>query len=173
MILSVGLFWERSNVFWGAGKQRGSLLGVPEKKVTSVPIDFRGQIGLYALYSDFELLYVGQAGSGKRQTLWRRLKSHQKGYFADRWNRFSWFGMLWVRTNGRLSSPTAKFHPKRAEALDVIEAVVLETATPSLNSQSGRFGSGTTFFKQRRDPRLGPSDSEMLRLMHSQLVKQK
>lgn len=165
MIHAVGLHWERENVYWGAGRSRGSLLGVPSRNVTHEPIDFRSQIGLYALYNDFELVYFGQAGSGK-QTLFKRLKTHGRRGFAGRWNRFSWFGMLWVKKNGRLSSPTDKFHPRRKDALDFIEAVVIESADPSLNSQSGHFGANTVFYKQVRDDRLGPNRDDMLRQLY-------
>ena len=141
MIRSVGLFWEREHVWWGAGIKAGALLGVPERNRRRSSIDFRRQIGLYALYSDFDLLYIGQAGSG-RQTMFTRLKGHGKGVYAGRWNRFSWFGMLWVKKNGSLSSPNDRFHTTRRDALNVLEAVVIETAEPTLNNQSGRLGKG-------------------------------
>jgi hypothetical protein len=162
MIRSVGLFWERDNVLWGAGKQRGALWGVPERNRRRDPIDFRDQIGLYALYSDYDLVYVGQAGSGK-QTLFTRLKKHGKGIYAGRWNRFSWFGMLWVKKHGSLSSPTGAFHTTRSAALNFLEAIVIEMAEPPLNNQSGRLGDGAVFFRQVRDERLGPTQDEMLR----------
>ncbi|HEY4219283.1 MAG TPA: GIY-YIG nuclease family protein [Gemmatimonadaceae bacterium] len=170
MIRGVGLFWERENVWWGAGIKAGALLGVPERNRTREPIDFRKQIGLYALYSDFDLLYVGQAGSGK-QTMFSRLKGHGKGLFAGRWNRFSWFGMLWVKKNGLLSSPSEAFHTTRSDALNVLEALIIETAEPALNSQSGRLGKAVTFYRQVRDDRCGPTRDQMIRQVYEQSIK--
>ena len=58
MISTIGLFWRRDNIFWGKGSQAGALLGVPADQVTSDPIDFRDQVGIYALYADYEIVYV-------------------------------------------------------------------------------------------------------------------
>ncbi len=51
--------------------------------------------GVYALYADYELVYVGQTGAGN-QRLFRRLRDHKKDHLSERWNRFSWFGTQWV-----------------------------------------------------------------------------
>jgi hypothetical protein len=171
MIRGAGLFWERENIWWGAGTNAGALLGVPERNKRRMPIDFRRQIGLYALYSDYDLVYVGQAGSGK-QTMFARLKRHGKGLYAGRWNRFSWFGMLWVKKNGTLSSPSEAFHTSRADALNVLEALIIETAEPALNNQSGRLGRNVTFYRQVRDPRCGPTRDEMLRRVYNKVMKE-
>ena len=56
MIHTIGLLWEDSDVFWGAGNQAGKLLGVPETTLTADPVDFRDQIGIYALYAGFDLV---------------------------------------------------------------------------------------------------------------------
>jgi hypothetical protein len=56
LIRSVGLFWQEEAVFWGAGSKAGSLLGVPSNNTTAKPIDFRKQIGIYALYADYDLV---------------------------------------------------------------------------------------------------------------------
>lgn len=164
LVRSIGLFWREDFVFWGRGSNRGRLLGVPSKALTQQPIDFRDQIGVYALYADYELVYVGQVGAGA-QTLFNRLKHHRKHDLAGRWNRFSWFGVRRVINNGRLSNITAAAHPQLNIVLNHIEAILIHAAEPPMNGQGGRFGDSVTRYLQFRDDRLGPTDHEMLRLL--------
>src|SRR5712692_8366035 len=105
IIQSYGLFWLSDNVFWGRGRQGGELLGVPARAVSSKPIDFREQIGIYVLYSGHQMIYVGQTGS-KNQRLFTRLKLHQRDALARRWDHFSWFGLRRVLEKGKLSIET-------------------------------------------------------------------
>lgn len=48
---------------------------------------------------------------------------------------------------------------------------MIETAEPNLNNRSGCFGKGTTFYRQRRDERLGQTRDEMLADLHEALQK--
>jgi len=122
LIRCVGLFWETSNVFWGAGSQAGTLYGLTAKQVSSAPIDFREQVGIYALYADYRMIYVGQAGSGETTFLFSRLKQHFKDDLAGRWDRFSWFGLRWVKRDGQLSTLANAHHPSTDRTLNHIEA---------------------------------------------------
>ena len=72
VIQSYGLFWREADVFWGAGRQKGELLGVPARRRRSMPIGFREQIGIW-LYDGHQMVYVGQTGSGKKQRLFSLL----------------------------------------------------------------------------------------------------
>lgn len=167
LIEAYGLYWHAEDVFWGAGSQAGSLLGVPVAARTSSPIDFRRQAGIYVLYRDHEMVYVGQAGSG-RAMLFNRLKAHRKDHLADRWNRFSWFGLRKVFGNGNLGTVNQRAKATLATALDQIEGVLIAAAEPSLNRQSGKFGRGRRYL-QARDERLGPTQEEMIRAIYESL----
>jgi hypothetical protein len=162
LVRSVGLFWREDAVYWGAGSNAGTLWGVPYHNTTAEPIDFRAQIGIYALYADYQLVYVGQAGVGK-QTLFSRLKQHRKNDLAERWNRFSWFGVLRVLESGKLSSKTDALHPGLSDVLNHIEAILIHAAEPPMNGQGGRFGEKVTRYKQLRDERVGPSMQQMIK----------
>ena len=162
MIKSIGLFWRRDQVYWGAGSQAGALLGVPALGRSGNPIDFRTQIGIYVLYSDYEPVYVGQAGSGHAK-LFARLKHHRKDDLAERWNRFSWFGLRSVLSNGNLSAETQAAHAEINTVLDHVEAILIHAMEPPMNRQSGRFGQNVVRYLQRRDERLGPTQDEMMR----------
>jgi hypothetical protein len=166
LVRSIGLFWREDHVFWGAGNNPGALYGVPFNATTDEPINFRGQIGIYALYADYDLVYVGQAGVGN-QTLFSRIKQHRKNDLAERWNRFSWFGVLRVLNNGNLANRTDALHPELSDVLNHIEAILIHAAEPPMNGQGGRFGDNVTRYKQVRDERLGPSTHEMIKALYN------
>lgn len=165
LVRSVGLFWEARNVFWGAGSQAGALYGVPANNVSVDPIDFRDQVGIYVLYAGYQLVYVGQAGSNNSFLL-NRLKQHRKDDLAGRWDRFSWFGLRWVKQDNKLSKVVEAHHPSTPRTLDHIEAILIHAAEPPLNRQGGRFGKTVIRYTQSRDERLGPSDRDLLVAIH-------
>ena len=164
IIQSYGLFWSVDDVYWGKGSQAGSLLGVPARARSSTPCDFRQQVGIYVLYSNHDIIYVGQTGA-RNQKLFRRLRKHRRDDLAGRWNRFSWFGLRRVLANGSLSSEKLRAGASVGAALDHIEAVLIAATEPALNRQGGRFGKkkGVLKYLQHRDPRLGPTNDQMLR----------
>ncbi len=136
IIKSYGLFWSIDHVFWGRGKQKGELLGVPSRATSSEPVDFRRQIGIYVLYSGHQMIYVGQTGAGNQRLL-ARLKAHRSDFLANRWNRFSWFGLRKVLTTGKLSTENTKAGAKLSVVLNHIEAVLIAAVEPTLNKQGG------------------------------------
>lgn len=164
LISSVGFFWRKDHVFWGAGSSPGKLLGVPAKNVTAGPIDFREQSEIYVLYSEYKPIYVGQCGLGNPKLL-KRLKQHRIDDLAERWDRFSWFGIRRVKQNGELSAEISAVHPSIASVLNHVEGVLIHAMEPPMNGQRGRFGSRVIRYVQKRDERLGPETEELLRLL--------
>lgn len=164
LIRTYGLFWDEGKVFWGAGSKAGRLLGVPSNNVTAEPADFREQSGVYVLYADYDMVYVGQAGVGNAK-LFDRLKAHTRDALAERWNKFSWFGIRWVKRNGDLSTEVEAKHSELANVLNHIEAILIHAAEPRHNRQGGRFGDDVQQYLQRRDERLGPTLDEMIHQM--------
>lgn len=91
LVRTFGLFWERDEVDWSPGHGGNfRLLGRQGKNLPNLRMaDFRDQVGIYVLYSDYGPYYVGitiEMGLG------RRLKNHCSNDHADGWRRFSWFG---------------------------------------------------------------------------------
>lgn len=171
LIHNFGLFWRRNDVFWGRPKVRGHLKGVPAKETSALPVDFREQAGVYALYDDsFELVYVGQAGAGTgTQYLFSRLKHHARDALADRWTRFSWFGIRWVRRNGKLALGASQRFVKSGDILNHIEAILISAAEPPHNRQGGRFGEEVEQYLQYRDDEaLGPDTESMVKELWKQ-----
>lgn len=173
LIHTYGLFWKRENVFWGRPKREGNLLGsastarAPHKKSI---INFRYQKGVYALYDvDFQLVYVGQSGSGTR-SLFGRLRSHRKDHLQERWSMFSWFGVRAV-DKAQLSDIPTNIKAKFPVGLDQMEALVLAVTNPPKNLQGGRFGQAVRYFQYRDMDSLGPSQSEMIEELYRKMRK--
>lgn len=161
LIQNYGLYWKEDDVFWGKGNNAGALQGVKSTNISAEPVDFRMQSGVYVLYSDYNMIYVGQAGNGN-QKLFDRLKAHRRNNLAGRWNQFSWFGTRSVLKDGTLSVETAGSHSTHGEVLNHIEAILIHSSEPNLNRQGGRFGKRTHQFNQVRNDNLGPNLEEMI-----------
>jgi hypothetical protein len=148
LFYSIGIFWRRDLVKWKASTN-AKLLGRLAGKATAPEVNFCDQRGIYVLYSDFTPVYAGQAG--KKGTLFRRLKDHTKDHVAERWDRFSWFGVRDVTKNGRgvLAKLKRQFHPKLEETLDQLEAVLLYTIEFSHNLQRGKLKKALKFVTRR------------------------
>jgi hypothetical protein len=133
--------------------------------LTSDAVDFRQQQGVYVLYDEnFRIVYVGQAGANDQQRLFDRLKQHTKDTLADRWNKFSWFGVRAVNANGALRAEATAAHPSLGDVLNHIEAILIAAAEPPHNRQGGRFGEDVEQYLQYRDTdQLGPELVEMIR----------
>ena len=153
LIANMGLFWREDCVYWGAANNRGHLNGYRNGDVHTL-VDFRTQRGIYVLYSDFNIIYIGQAGSGNA-SLFGRLKRHTRDDLAERWDRFSWFGLDRVLASGRLAAPTIRAAPSTGTILDHVEGILIHATEPPLNRQGGSFGAGVVRYLQHRDERLG------------------
>ena len=148
MIRSYGVHWRADRVNWGkqGPNNKGTLLGAASKSARAISVDFRRQRGIYALYADYELVYVGQTGSGSDR-LFKRLKAHRFDHLSERWNRFSWFGTQWVTQQHKLSMDTAALHETVEAGLNIMEAVSIAIAEPRLNLQRGRWSDATKYFQ--------------------------
>lgn len=134
LIKSYGLFWERNDVFWGRQKNSGHLKGVAAQAKKSDPVDFREQVGLYALYDErHQLIYFGQAGMGKKHNLFDRLKTHRGERLASRWTRFSWFGILSEEEIGKNINEHQNHSYERQSLINHMEAIVLSVSEPPQN----------------------------------------
>ena len=73
------------------------------------------------------------------------IKCHLSDHLAERWDRFSWFGTLWVTAANKLSVDAVAPPIATADALNVMEAVAIAIAEPRLNLQRGRWGSAKQY----------------------------
>jgi len=87
----------------------------------------RSQHGVYALYKNDRLYYVGLAVN-----LRRRIKQHLKDKHAGRWNRFSLYLV------------------RKVDHIKEIESLLLRIADPAGNKQGGRLRKATNLDRQLR-----------------------
>jgi hypothetical protein len=168
MITHYGLFWKERDVFWGSpgptggGELRGKekeprdRRGAPTKQEASKYKDFRNFVGLYCLYGNGELLYVGEAGLDTERTLFARLKEHRKGPMAGRWDRFSWFGR-------EVCAADAVTNLKAA--MGQLEAAAIAIINPGFNKQSGTFAGATQVFQLPHENADGDVETKLERIL--------
>ena len=164
MITHYGLFWSERDVCWeGVKGQPGRLLGrekeplgrkgAPTKAERDNSRDYRSFLGIYCLYGDGELLYVGEAGLDTNRTLYDRLKQHRKGPMSGRWDRFSWFGREKCEGNASIKA-----------SLGQLEAVAIAIINPGFNKQSGTFSGATQVYQIPDDKAEGDLETKLERL---------
>lgn len=148
MIKNYGLLWQRKYVHLGAGSNKGTLLGF---RTGIGVVDFREQIGIYALYDNNRVpVYVGQAGNGNA-TLFGRLKHHTKDHLSNRWECFSWFGLRRVNKNNSLSDydhVEKLYKAQGALVLNELEGVLIAAMEPKLNKQGANFPDAEQFLQE-------------------------
>ena len=171
----MGLFWSRTDVFWGTKGtgNSGTLLGLGKFAKRKGIVDFWQQVGVYALYTgDYDLVYVGQAGAGKRRALGDRLKDHTRDELAGRWDLFSWFGVRSVNKNGKLqAAPLPKRYATGQEVLNVLETICIEVAEPALNWRRGHVRGIQRYLQHRDAEKLGHKPEEAIIQLQKDVAK--
>lgn len=147
----VGMYWNADRVEW---KRTPRLLG--QQQSGSKPVDFSAQIGIYILYDQNRVLYVGRAADGR---LGQRLSEHRRDRLNGRWNRFSWFGLRGVDDNGQLTD--ASQVATQMQILSLMEAVLIEALEPPQNRKRGDDFSGIEYL-QAEDPAITKKNKEIL-----------
>jgi hypothetical protein len=142
LISNYGLHWKRDEIHWGwrGPGNAGSLLGRVSTRVKSPEVDFRNQSGIYVLQDRFVPVYIGQTGSGADNRLFNRLKEHTWNRLAERWDRFSWFGIAPVRDGVLVPTDDHEVKTTVRHVLNHVEGVLISITEPSLNRQGARFG---------------------------------
>jgi signal peptidase I len=159
-IRSFGMYWKRELVYW---KSVPFLAG--RELLASDAVDFNKQIGVYILYDNHEVIYVGRITD---RPLGQRLFEHTIDRLSGRWNRFSWFGMYAVSMDGTLK--IAEVKPTSSTLIKALEAILIETLEPPQNRRRGD-GLNAIEYIQAEDPNLkAHNDKELLRLVQRKLI---
>ena len=124
----------------------------------SQPVDFCAQTGVYLLHDGNRVVYVGRTTD---QPLGVRLRQHISDRLNERWDRFSWFGVLPVKEDGTLAAaPPEAFNINNLIA--TMEALLIEGLEPPQNRKRGDDFSAVEFL-QVQDPEL--EKAQILQLM--------
>jgi len=144
IIQAFGMYWTRSLVFWNSNP---ALWG--QQQTGAKPVNFADQKGVYLLYDDRDVIYVGRAVD---QPLSRRLSQHIVDRLSSRWNRFSWFGLMRVMQDGSLAAEVSK--PLAPEVIvATMEALLIEGLEPPQNRRRGDDFRAVEYL-QAEDPEL-------------------
>lgn len=132
VIKHYGVFWNRAHVDWRGNPFQ--LLGIDSQGTH--PIDFRKMRGVYLLYDFREVVYVGQATGNN--SIANRLKDHTQDRHANRWNRFSWFGIDKVDgTTGDIILSEDNLRINLGNLVDALEGLLIEGIEPRQNRRGG------------------------------------
>jgi hypothetical protein len=142
LIRAYGEYWSRDAVAWTSktmlGERRHYKKTVRNKTAKVKTCDVWGQHGIYALYSDFKLVYVGLAQQ-KDGGIGSRLWAHNKyARMANRWDSFSWFGINRYDEKRKMR-PYSKRGVSEATIIRTLELIAILIANPPLNRSQGRF----------------------------------
>lgn len=135
-----GMYWQRGLVMWA----RPRLLG---KQAGGTEVNFADQQGVYLLHDRDRVIYVGRADD----TLFARLKAHTTDRLSGRWDRFSWFGLRAVQSDGALSEVVLDW--RHSVVIETLEALLIESLEPPLNRRRGDNLSAAEYL-QVEDPDL-------------------
>jgi hypothetical protein len=134
LIKTYGEFWNPELVNWNKSRE---LLGKRRYDLKGPDINVYEERGVYVLYKEYLPVYVGKAD---KESIGNRLQLHrQSRRRGPRWDRFSWYGIVGLRTNGKLRSRTVKFHPSTAQFIATLEALLIRVIDPKLNSRREKF----------------------------------
>lgn len=126
IIHSFGMYWQRELVIW---RKDPKIFG---KQPGAVPVDFGKQRGIYILYDQHTVVYVGRCTD---RPLGTRLYDHTNDRLGGRWNRFSWFGLLEVTNDGNLHE--VKLKPTIPVLIATLEGLLIEALEPPQNRKRG------------------------------------
>lgn len=128
LIPCYGMNWHRDQVEWD---RNHNLIGRDDD--SGVQVNFANQIGVYVLYEWPNVTYVGRTTRGR---MYQRLLDHatnQSGRWQ--WDRFSWFGMLSVGSDGKLASHRETLDTEQVTT--AMETLLITVLSPPLNDKSG------------------------------------
>lgn len=127
LINAFGMYWKRDLVVW---RPEPKLLG--RQTFGASPVDFCQQKGIYILYDNHDVVYVGRSVD---RPLGRRLYEHTGDHLGGRWNRFSWFGLLVVSPDGSLQA--LSLDTSLPGLVATLEALFIEILEPPRNRRRG------------------------------------
>jgi len=143
LIRSYGEYWSRDAVAWDrkemAGTRQHYKKNIKNKKAKVKACDAWYQHGIYALYSDFKLVYVGMAKSTDNGIGSRLFAHHKFARMGRRWDSFSWFGIKGYGENGEMQPYDGRSAVSEATIIRTLELVAILIADPPLKRSQGRF----------------------------------
>ena len=129
-------------------------------------VDVWDQAGVYILYNNYQIVYVG---STTEHRLGKRLRRHLRDRHRGRWNSFSWFGIKAIKkTDGSLSKVTTR-GVTAIGIIKALEAILIEVIDPPLNRIHEKIKDAVRV-EQLKPERPLPSEKEMIQQLYRKFV---
>jgi len=137
LIKAYGLHWDPEEIYGINGQSsKVSFRGFVKKRNKKYEIDFWNAKGIYALFKDFEIFYIGKVTENR---LGKRIESHWR-YRKEHWDTFSFYSFSDIDFKKEKVKPTSKkIEIDINVAIKTIEAIIINTAVPFNNKQETRF----------------------------------
>ncbi len=151
LIATYGTFWNPDAVHWGArGRANPArLIGTTWYRGREIEIDVFPGVGVYVLYKDYQVVYVGKAAA-ETSTLGVRLRDHLTDRLEGRWDSFSFYLVNRVnQVEPRLANAPASRLVEPKETAETIEALLIDLANPPLNRRRESIA-GATELEQKQ-----------------------
>lgn len=131
LIKAFGMYWDRAI---SIDIKHPRLLGRQNSKSKKVDfVDLSEMRGIYLLHDRREVIYVGQATN----SILDRLKDHTKDRHAGRWDRFSWFGIDDIDSDGNFIPTEEPLSLKIEDMINAFEGIMIEGLEPRQNRKTG------------------------------------
>jgi len=152
LISTFGTLWNPDIVNWGIPDKKsrtelkGSFLHRNKKRI----IDVTEGLGIYVLYKDYEIVYVGRAAGA---TIGQRLKSHLTNRMEGRWDSFSFYLVNKVnKTSEKLAAAPSVRQIDPKETTESLEALLIEIANPPLNRRRESLANAIELIQEETRP---------------------
>ncbi len=151
-VRAFGVYWSRNSVNWS---KKPKLLG-QQQVGGSTTVDMYRQIGVYLLFDQREVIYVGKTTD---RPIGQRLLEHTRDRLSSRWDRFSWFGLYAISEKGKLRESVSR--ADSTSLISALEAVLIESLEPRQNRRRGDDFSGIEYI-QKVDPEIERNQKKAL-----------
>lgn len=137
LIKAYGLNWDPEEIYGNSVQSSAkSFNGSVKKGNKRFEINFWKAKGIYALFQNFEIVYIGKVTENR---LGKRIESHWR-YRKDQWDKFSFYCFTDIDFNkGILKTAVKKSEINIDIAIKTIEAIIINTAVPFNNKQETKF----------------------------------
>jgi hypothetical protein len=117
----------------------------------AIPVDFSAQIGVYILFDELRLVYIGRAGNPEEGTILSRVQSHHDTGDKGSWDTFAWFGFRPVGIDGTLR-PLRESTIWYDDEIRDMEALLVYVLKPPHNLRSGDYRHLPKYYQVPREP---------------------
>lgn len=128
-IKAYGEFWSRDCIVTSGKRIEG------RRKHQAVNCNVWEQRGVYALYENFKIVYVGLAD---KRGMGTRLSAHFTDRLRKRWDSFSWFGVCDFDDKGE-AKPYLARPSTQTQTIRSLELLAIVMSDAPLNRQQGKF----------------------------------